>query len=254
VELDITDADKVNAALSQHRPDVVLNCAAITNVDGCESNEELADKVNAYGAEVLAKACAAAGAKLMHISTDYVFRRRGEKALQGDRPDLPGERLRPLEAQGRKKISKNSAITTPYSARRGSTARTAIISSKRCSGSGRSGGEVAVVTDQVGNPTSTFELVRMLDAVITAGGQGIFHATCEGVCSWNEFAREIFKTAGMDVKVSDTTSDRLARRASRPAYSVLCKDRLAEVCGCRPADWHAALREYFDYQAGRITF
>lgn len=253
VELDITDADKVNAALSQYRPDVVLNCAAITNVDGCESNEELADKVNAYGAEVLAKACAAAGAKLMHISTDYVFDGAGKRPYRETDPTCPVSAYGRSKLKGEKNIEKfcdNYAILRTawlYGPHGNNFVKTMLRL-------GEERGEVAVVTDQVGNPTSTFELVRMLDAVITAGGQGIFHATCEGVCSWNEFAREIFKTAGMDVKVSDTTSDRLARRASRPAYSVLCKDRLAEVCGCRPADWHAALREYFDYQAGRITF
>lgn len=253
VELDITDEAKVKATFEKDKPDVVLNCAAITNVDGCEDNEALADKVNAYGAGVLAKAACRVDAKLVHISTDYVF--DGTKRT----PYVETDPTCPKNAYGRSKLKGEQNILNycPSSA----ILRTAWLYGphgnnfvKTMLKLGAQHTEVSVVTDQVGNPTSTFELVRMIEAVIKSGKTGIFHTTCEGICSWNEFAREIFRLAGMNVTVKDVDSTQLVRKASRPAYSVLSKNKIAAECGYRPADWKDALREYFDYTSGKTDF
>lgn len=252
-EMDITDPVRVNGSILAVRPDVVLNCAAITNVDGCEENQELAYRVNAYGAGVVALACARAGAKLVHISTDYVF------AGDGSRPYVETDRPDPRSVYGASKLSGEQNVRTlcPQSA----ILRTAWLYGphghnfvKTMLKLAAERDEVSVVTDQVGNPTSTFELIRVIDAVVTHWQPGVYHATCEGVCSWNEFAREIFRQAGVQVRVKDITSGELARKANRPAWSVLSKDKLAAVTGHRPAQWQDALKEYFAYQAGNVDF
>lgn len=252
-DMDITDPVRVNGSILAVKPDVVLNCAAMTNVDGCEAKAEQAYRVNAYGAGLVALAANRVGAHLVHISTDYVF------AGDGDHPYKETDRPDPKNVYGASKLSgeQNVQALCPNSA----ILRTAWLYGphgnnfvKTMLKLAQEHDEISVVTDQVGNPTSTFELIRMVDAVITSRATGIFHATCEGVCSWNAFAREIFRQAGVNVSVKDVTSEEFVRPAHRPSYSVLSKDKMAAVTGHRPADWKDALREYFDYQAGKIDF
>jgi len=245
VDLDITDVDKVMSAVKKEKPDVIINTAAITNVDGCEANKALADKVNRDGAGVMARAAASCGARLVHISTDYVFDGSSKKAYtENDKPcpqsvygssKLAGE----LEVQ---KYEKSYILRTAWLY--GPHGNNFVKTMLRL---GKEKGEVSVVTDQIGNPTSTFELIRIIDTVLKRGEFGIYHATCSGVCSWNEFAREIFRTAGMDVAVKDVTSEQFVRPAKRPAYSNLSKEKLFKTCGYRATDWHDALKEYFEY-------
>ena len=252
-DMDITDPVRVNGAILAARPDAVLNCAAITNVDGCEDKPELAYRVNAYGAGVVALACARAKARLVHISTDYVF------AGDGSRPYVETDPPAPRSVYGASKLSgeqhvrlfcEQSAILRTawlYGPHGNNFVKTMLrLAGER--------DEISVVTDQVGNPTSTFELIRMIDAVLTHWQPGVYHATCEGVCSWNVFAREIFRQAGVNVAVKDIDSKTLARKANRPAWSVLSKDKMAAVTGHRPTQWQDALREYFDYQNGKVDF
>ncbi len=252
-ELDVTDPVRVNGAILATKPDVVLNCAAITNVDGCESDADKAYKVNAYGAGLVALACTRAHARMVHISTDYVF--------SGDSksPYSETDRTDPKNVYGASKLSGEEHVQTLCE--NSVIMRTAWLYGphgnnfvKTMLRLARENGEVGVVTDQIGNPTSTFELIRMIDAVITSGVNGIFHATCDGVCSWNEFAREIFKMADLDVQVKDLTSAQFPRPAHRPASSNLCKDKITSVTGYHPASWQTALREYFDYLAGKVDF
>lgn len=252
-DMDVTDSVRVNGAILAARPDVVLNCAAITNVDGCEAKKELAYQVNAYGAGLVALAANRAGAQLVHISTDYVFAGNGTHPyVETDIPD-------PQNVYGASKLSGErhvQALCPNHAILRtawlyGPHGNNFVKTMLKLAGEHD---ELSVVTDQVGNPTSTFELIRMIDAVITSRATGIFHATCEGVCSWNEFAREIFNQAGVEVRVKDVTSEEFVRAAHRPSYSVLSKDKMAAVTGYRPAQWKDALHEYFEYQAGKIDF
>ena len=253
VELDITDEKKVESAVAETRPDVVLNCAAITNVDGCEANSELAFRVNDYGAGVVAQAAARHGAALVHISTDYVF--DGEKKTPYEETDPTC----PTNVYGRSKLAGEQKVLrlcpSSYVMRTawlyGPNGNNFVKTMLKLASEHDA---ITVVTDQVGNPTSTFELIRMIDAVVKSGQYGIYHATCEGSCSWNEFAKEIFRQAGKTITVKDVTSQQYVRAATRPASSRLSKEKLTRVTGYRPADWHDALREYFDVVSGKADF
>lgn len=245
VDLDITDKDKVTKAIFEAKPDVVINCAAITNVDGCETNRDLAFRVNADGAEIVAKAAAEADARLIHISTDYVFDGTGKEPYKETDPTCPNNVYGKSKLQGELRVQ--AACKEHYILRTawlyGPNGNNFVKAMLKLAAEN---GEVSVVTDQVGNPTSTFELIRIMDAVLKTDKFGIYHATCEGVCSWNAFAREIFKFAGVDVKVNDVTSDQFIRKAKRPSFSVLSKDKLFNNCNYRPTNWQTALKEYFD--------
>jgi dTDP-4-dehydrorhamnose reductase len=247
VELDITDREKVMKAVAAAKPDVVLNCAAITNVDGCEKNEALADRVNADGAEIVALAAQAAGARLVHISTDYVFDGSGTAPYRETDPTCPNNAYGRSKLKGEERVL--GACPASYILRTawlyGPHGNNFVKTMLRLA---KDNGSVQVVTDQVGNPTSTFELIRIIDAVLRAGKPGVYHATCSGVCSWNEFAREIFRLAGVKTEVVDVTSEQFVRPAKRPAYSNLSKEKLERECGYRPADWQDALKEYFAYR------
>lgn len=245
VDLDITDKEKVFSVVKKEKPDVIINTAAITNVDGCEKNEELAFKVNAQGAEVMALAAKEIGATLVHISTDYVFDGNSKEAYKETDEPCPQSAYGRTKLEGEKRVAgyeKSCILRTAWLY--GPNGNNFVKTMMRL---GEENGKVSVVTDQVGNPTSTFELIRIIDAVLKSGKHGIFHATCNGHCSWNEFAREIFKKAGMNVEVGDVTTDQFPRPAKRPAYSNLSKDKLLSECGYKATDWHDALTEYFDY-------
>lgn len=246
VDLDITDKGKVLSVVKKEKPDVIINTAAITNVDGCEKNEELAFKVNAVGAEVMALAAKEVGATLVHISTDYVFDGSSKDAYKETDKPCPQSAYGRTKLEGEKRVAKydkSCILRTAWLY--GPHGNNFVKTMMRL---GKENGKVSVVTDQVGNPTSTFELIRIIDAVLKSGKHGIFHATCNGHCSWNEFAREIFKKAGMDsVAVGDVTTEQFPRPAKRPAYSDLSKDKLLTECEYKATDWHDALTEYFDY-------
>ena len=245
VDLDITDKEKVFAAVSDAKPDFIVNCAAITNVDGCESNPELAFKVNADGVRILALAAENAGCTLVHISTDYVFDGTGKTPYVESDTACPKNVYGKSKLQGEMEIRENCSkyfiLRTAWLY--GHSGGNNFVKAMLKTGSEK--GEVFVVTDQVGNPTTTAELIRIIDTVIKTNHYGIFNATCEGVCSWNEFAREIFKQANVDVKVNDVTSEQFKTPASRPAYSALSKEKLTRLCGYKPISWQDALKEYF---------
>jgi len=253
IELDITDELMVTAAVRDSKPDLIINTAAITNVDGCEANEELAHNVNAHGAGVVAKAAENTNAVLAHISTDYVF--DGTKTT----PYIETDETCPKNVYGRSKLEGENKVLENCS--RSFIFRTAWLYGphgnnfvKTMLKIGSVKGEVDVVTDQTGNPTSTFELLRIIDSAIKSKNYGIYHATCEGACSWNTFAREIFRVAKLNVKVNNITSEKMLRPAFRPAFSVLSKQKLFECFGYRPASWQQALQEYFEYLNGTVSF
>jgi dTDP-4-dehydrorhamnose reductase len=244
IDLDITDKEKVFAAISIAKPDFIINCAAITNVDGCEASPELSFKVNADGVKVLAEAAECYKCTLVHISTDYVF--DGTKTS----PYVESDKVCPKNVYGKSKLQGEIEVVTNCS--KYFILRTAWLYGhggnnfvKTMLKIGKEKGEVSVVTDEVGNPTTTAELIRIIDAVIKTKQYGIYHATCEGICSRNEFAREIFKQASIKVKVNNVTSEQFIRPASRPAYSALSKEKLFTMCGYKPMIWQDALKEYF---------
>ncbi|MDT0317191.1 dTDP-4-dehydrorhamnose reductase [Streptomyces millisiae] len=249
--LDITDRAAVRAALRDHRPAVVVNCAAWTAVDDAERHEAAAARVNAAGPRHLAEACAAHGAVLLQVSTDYVF--AGDATSPYPEDAVPA----PRSAYGRTKLAGESAVraTLPdtgfvlrtawlYGAGGGNFARTMI----RLAAAGRA---PDVVDDQRGQPTWTVDvadrLVWLGDAALAGSAPaGVYHATSAGETTWYGFAREIFRLYGADQdRVRPTTSAAFARPAPRPAYSVLGHERWRAGGGEAIRPWRAALAEAF---------
>ncbi|MFF4488040.1 dTDP-4-dehydrorhamnose reductase [Streptomyces sp. NPDC001544] len=247
--LDITDADAVRRAFEEHRPGIVVNCAAYTAVDDAETDEARALAVNGDGPRLLARACAGHGARLIHVSTDYVF--SGEARATPYAEDHPPA---PRTAYGRTKLAGERAVFEElpdaavvrtawlYGVHGRSFVRTMLeLEGRRDT--------LDVVDDQRGQPTWSADLaVRIADLGAKpsreAAAQGIFHATGSGEASWYELAREVFRLAGADPdRVRPTDSRAFARPAPRPAYSVLGHNRWREA-GLEPLrDWRSALHE-----------
>jgi dTDP-4-dehydrorhamnose reductase len=231
-ELDVTDADHVRRVIAAAEPRAVVNCAAWTDVDGAETAEAAATAVNGDGAGNVARAAAETGARIVHVSTDYVF--DGERAHAGGgtgEPWVESDAVNPLGAYGRSKLAGEQQVAA-------ATDEHAIVRTAWLFGAGgrnfvdtmlalgEERDEVSVVTDQVGSPTWTVHLAEgLVELAERSGDVGILHATGGGACSWYELAVEVFDRAGLRCRVLPTTSDRFPRPARRPAYSVLGTER-----------------------------
>jgi dTDP-4-dehydrorhamnose reductase len=245
--LDITDRAATARAVRDVRPDVVVNCAAWTAVDDAESHEAAALAVNGDGAANLAAACAAAGARLMQPSTDYVFDGAGTRPYPEDYPTAP------RSAYGRTKLAGERAVLRllPDS---GYVLRTAWLYGAHGPNFIRTmirleatKDTVAVVDDQHGQPTWTADVARQILLLAQAeAAPGIYHASSSGATTWMGLAREVFRLLGADEdRVTPTSSRELARPAPRPAYSVLGHARWASA-GLPPLpDWRASVRASF---------
>lgn len=243
-DLDITDIDKVMQYINEKKPDIIINCAAHTNVDLCESQWELAYKINAIGPRNLSIAASNIGSKLIHISTDYVF-----DGLSNS-PYREYDMANPTGAYGRTKLEgekmvqqfadKFFILRTAWLYGEGKNFVNSMINL------GKKNKEVGVVADQIGTPTSAKELAKVIHMLEQTENYGIFHGTCEGYCSWADFAEEIFKYAGMKVKVNRLRTDEYPTPAKRPAYSVLDNFMLSLTTDFVFSDWKDALREYFN--------
>ena len=244
-QLDITDEDAVNAFFAAHEFDVVINGAAMTNVDGCETAEDAAYRVNALGPANLAKACASQGAKLVHISTDYVF--PGNAA--GERVET--DETAPISAYGRTKLegeklalaanSKTFVVRTAWLY--GYVGKNFVKTMLRLA---RDVGHMTVVDDQVGNPTSANDLAYEVLKIVETENYGIYHCTNNGICSWAEFTRAIVARAGYDPAiVTPCTSDEYAEAhpdaARRPLFSALRNKHLEDTIGDEMRLWQDAL-------------
>lgn len=247
--LDITDAQAVSAFFAENAPDIVINCAAFTNVDGCEQNEEAAFAVNAIGAANVARAAQAVGAKLVHVSTDYVF--AGNE---------PGERVEtdevaPKSAYGRTKLAGERAVEEAIEERfivrtawlYGYIGKNFVKTMRRL---GRAHERVSVVDDQIGNPTNANDLAYEILRIALTDDYGTYHITNNGICSWAEFATAIMEGSGLDCVVSPVTSEQYKEMnpasADRPRFSALRNAHLAETVGDEMRDWWTALDMYLD--------
>jgi dTDP-4-dehydrorhamnose reductase len=223
-ELDVTDADALERKFEQERPDVVVNCAAWTDVDGAEEAEEAAHAVNATGAGNVAAAAAAQGASVVYVSTDYVFDgAKGSPYVETDQPA-------PRSAYARTKLAGEEATAAAGK-------RHFVVRSAGLFGIGgrnfvdtmlrlaEDQNEVLVVRDQVGSPTYTWHLAYGIVRLIEGVEFGIHHMAAGGACSWYDFAREIFEQAKVECKVLSATTDMLGRPAARPPYSALVSQR-----------------------------
>lgn len=242
-EMDITDEAAVRKVITESNVEAVIHCAAYTAVDAAEDNVDLCRKVNAGGTENIAKVCKELNLKMMYISTDYVF------DGQGERPWQPDDERHPLNVYGQTKCEGEYAVEKyldKYFIVRiawvfGVNGKNFIKTMLRL---GKERGAVSVVNDQIGSPTYTFDLAVLLVDMIQTEKYGRYHATNEGLCSWYEFACEIFKQAGMDVTVTPVSSDQFPAKAKRPSNSRMSKDKLEENGFNRLPTWQDALSRY----------
>ena len=238
-EMDITDAASVEKVITEAAPDAVIHCAAYTAVDAAEDNVDLCRRVNAGGTENIARVCKALNCKMMYISTDYVFNG------QGTRPWEPDDKREPLNVYGQTKYEGELAVET---LEKFFLVRIAWVFGvngknfiKTMLNLGKTRDHLTVVADQVGSPTYTYDLARLLVDMIETDKYGRYHATNEGLCSWYEFACEIFKQAGMNVTVSPVTSDQYPAKAMN---SRMDKSKLDEMGFKRLPSWQDALGRY----------
>ena len=246
-DLDITNQTRVQIEIETFRPQVVINAAAYTDVDGCEARQELALAVNAEGAKNIALGCAAHSAQIIHLSTDYVF--NGSSPNPYREEDLPN----PLNVYGRSKLQgehhvqnilKNHLIirTQWLYGRHGKNFVDTIIKLAKQQK------ELRIVNDQKGSPTSTKDLSRAIEKLLETKAKGILHVTNSGSCTWYEFALEILEkssAAKRGVQVIPITSAELARPAKRPANSVFDCRRFETFTGRKMRTWQEALQNYF---------
>jgi dTDP-4-dehydrorhamnose reductase len=241
-EIDITDLASVQRVLTTLRPTVVINAAAYTDVDGCETNREQALQVNGEGVAFLAMVTKEIGALLVQVSTDYVF--DGTKGSPYQEDDL----CHPLSVYGESKLAgeMNAWVNPEHLIVRtqwlyGLHGKNFIETMLKLA---TEKDELTVVDDQIGSPTWTVDLARAIKALIAKGCRGTYHAANSGTCSWNEFARAIFAEAGKQVTVHAMTTEQLGRPARRPLFSPLDCSKLARESGFTPQPWREALKSY----------
>ncbi len=245
-QLDITDVDKVLEMVREVRPYAIINCAAHTNVNACETDVDNAYRINAIGPRNLAVAASEAGAKLVQVSTDYVF------SGTADKPYLEFDRTDPQGVYGASKLAGENFV-------RDFAQNYFIVRTAWLYGEGKNfvrtmlrlaetHDKVRVVMDQTGSPTSADELAKAIVHLLPTDNYGIFHGTCEGYCSWADFTKEIFRLAGKSTEVEAISTSEYEKdnpaSAPRPAYSVLENYMLKLTTDYRFADWHDAIAEY----------
>lgn len=241
-ELDITNIDATIKMMEEVRPYAIINCAAHTGVDACESQQDMAYRINAIGPRNLSIAATKVGAKMIHVSTDYVFEGNGS------RPYLEFDTPNPQGMYGATKLAGEKFVQ--QFAKEFFIIRTAWLYGegknfvKTMLNLSESNDTVRVVGDQFGTPTSATELAKAIAYLLPTENYGIFHGTCEGMCSWADFAKEIFRLAGKDTKVDAITTAEYPTPAVRPAYSVLENYMFKLTSDFTFASWEDAIAEY----------
>ena len=244
-ELDITRLGSVRTVLNDIKPDVVINCAAATNVDGCESNQDLALKINAIGARNLAMVCEEIGAKLVQVSTDYVFSGKGDTPLTEF--DMPA----PYSVYGKTKL-KGEEYVREFSSKYyivrtawlyGYVGKNFVYTMMRL---GAEKEVLTVVNDQRGNPTHANDLAHHILKLIETEEYGVYHCTGKGECTWYDFASLIMELSGRSCKVTPVTSEQYKTPAKRPEYSSLDNMMLRCTISDEMRDWKEALKSFMN--------
>lgn len=244
-DFDITDQKAAHDYIVSYRPDAVIHCSAWTAVDAAEDMLDKVRDVNANGPRYIAQACKEINAKMLYISTDYVFPGDGERFYEPDDPTGP------LGAYGATKLGGEQAVQevlTQFFIVRiswvfGKNGNNFVKTMLRLA---ETHDELNVVDDQIGSPTYTADLAPLLCDMIATEKYGIYHATNEGICSWAEFAKEIFRLAGKNVTVHPIPTSAYPTRAVRPLNSRMSKDKLEEMGFHRLPDWKDALKRYLE--------
>lgn len=241
-EMDITDIDKVLETVREVKPYAIINCAAHTAVDACETQGDSAYRINAVGPRNLSIAAAETGAKMVQVSTDYVF------AGDAKSPYTEFDKVNPQGMYGATKLAGEQFVQ--QFAKDWFIVRTAWLYGdgknfvKTMLRLSETNDTVKVVGDQYGTPTSAKELAKSIAYLVPTENYGLFHGTCEGMCSWADFAREIFRLAGKGTKVQAITTEEYVAPAPRPAYSVLENYMFKLTSDFRFAPWEEAIAEY----------
>ena len=249
-EFDVTDKEKIAAIIAKEQPTVIINCGALTNVDGCETQRDLAMAINAVGPKYLAEIARDQDMVLVQVSTDYVFDGAGIIKDGELRPYQETDPVDPKTVYGESKAAGEKAVaeTTP---------KHFIVRTAWLYGDGNNfvktmlelaakHPQLTVVNDQVGSPTSTVDLAAAIIDLIETDHYGIYHGTCEGQCSWYDFALEIFRLSGIDIPVAAVTSEQFVRPAPRPKYSVLENKALNDLKMNHFRPWQLSLAEYLE--------
>ncbi|WP_330393401.1 dTDP-4-dehydrorhamnose reductase [Anaeromicropila populeti] len=242
--LDITEQNAVETFIEKAKPDVVINCAAHTQVEKCEADVKNAVKINELGPYYLAVAAKKSGARLVQVSTDYVF--DGEAG----RPYVEEDITNPVSVYGKTKLAGELLVQKHCS-------QYFIVRTAWLYGDGNNfvktmlrlsetNQEIRVVKDQFGTPTSAYELAKLILFLIETEDYGIYHGTCEGSTSWYEFAKEIFKLSEREPVLIPVKSEEYPAKVKRPKYSVLENHRLNTTTDYRMKEWKEALRDYLD--------
>lgn len=249
-ECDITNKQAVLDYIYNYAPDVVVHCAAYTAVDRAESEEHVCRRVNRDGTEYIALACKTINAKMVYISTDYVFNGEGDKFFEVDDETGPLNMYGLTKLEGEEQVRK---ILEKYFIVRiswvfGVNGNNFINTMLRLAGGNK---ELKIVSDQIGSPTFTYDLAPLICDMIETEKYGTYHATNEGECSWAEFAEHIFKVAGQNVLVHHITTEEYPTKAVRPKNSRLSKKSLDEAGFKRLPDWKDAVERYIKQYNGK---
>lgn len=242
--LDIRDGKAVANFFRAVKPDVVIHCAAYTNVDGAEADFDSAFRVNVVGAQNIAAGCLECGARMVYVSTDYVFDGQGEMPYREYDQTNPQSVYGNTKLQGeqivKEILGRHYIIRTAWLYGEGNNFVRTMLRL------GESNDTLRVVDDQIGTPTSTVDLTTAIFKLLASDAYGTYHGTCQGQCSWYEFACEIFRQTGKDIKVIPVTTAEFPRVAKRPAHSVLDNYMLRMTVGDPMRTWQEALTEYLN--------
>lgn len=249
-DCDITDEKAVYDYIKNYAPDVVVHCAAYTAVDKAEDEKEICYNVNVKGTEYIARACKEIDAKMVYISTDYVFEGTGDKAYEVQDNTAPDNTYGITKYQGEEAVRK---IVDKYFIIRiswvfGINGNNFINTMVKL---GESRSELNVVADQIGSPTYTYDTALLICDMIATEKYGIYHATNEGYCSWADLAEYIFSVTGQKVLVHHIKSEEYPTKASRPKNSRLSKASLDNAGFKRLPDWQDAVKRYINEKLGR---
>jgi dTDP-4-dehydrorhamnose reductase len=243
-DMDITSQDSVRRTVLSLKPSVVINATAYTDVDGSENNSELAFRVNGDGVKNLAAVTADIGAKLVHISSDYVF--DGSKGG----PYLEQDQVGPISVYGKSKLAgeENARLNPNHLIIRtqwlyGRHGKNFVETMLRLA---KEKEELGVVNDQVGSPTWTVDLCLAVKALLDGNCRGTYHAVNSGSCSWYDFAEAIFAEKGISIRLKPITTTELGRPAPRPLFSVLDCGKLLTDTGVQLENWREALKKYLE--------
>jgi len=241
-DLDITNVQAVNSFINKNKPDVIINCAALTAVDKCESELDMAYKINTIGPKNLAAAANGIGAEIVQVSTDYVFGGNIDKSL------TEFDEVNPQTVYGKTKLegeilvknhnSKHYIVRTAWLYGDGNNFVKTMINLSKTNKT------LKVVNDQKGTPTSTVDLTKVIIKLVEEKNYGLFHCTCKGECTWYDFTKEIFRIKGITTEVLPCTMKEFPRPAKRPEYSVLRNYVLELTTGDITRTWQEAIEEY----------